>query len=376
MEPDYEVVVIGAGPSGSAAARAAASKGARVLLIEKDTEVGIPEICGGLVSSSGLEMIGSGFESAVRTRVKFGKVFVGDEGFEFGFDQELIVLNRELFDKLMARRAVEAGSDVELGSYAIYSRKNGVNAVYIKGRKLTAKHVINATGVSGYPLKDEVVRATQTVYAVKENYYEGIAVYINKDIMRRLFAWYIPYGDGMAKIGAVGPLDQSLRIIEKAAALVGVRGRPIKVFSSGIVVGGPYTEANDESYAQIGDAGGQAKPTTGGGIVFGALGGIYAGSLAANGQLKRYNSEFYERGPGKDLYRQLRIREVYEALDNRALSKALRLIRDSGISISGDEFDYHSKLMKRVLGDPRLILRLAEILPSALLSYLRSSLFS
>ena len=44
-EERYDVVVVGAGPGGSIAARTAAESGLNVLLIEKNQEIGVPVRC-------------------------------------------------------------------------------------------------------------------------------------------------------------------------------------------------------------------------------------------------------------------------------------------------------------------------------------------
>ena len=51
----YDCIVIGGGPVGAAAARSAASKGARVLLVEKGGVPTYPDRCTGIVSPRLLE---------------------------------------------------------------------------------------------------------------------------------------------------------------------------------------------------------------------------------------------------------------------------------------------------------------------------------
>jgi len=54
----YDVIVAGGSISGLLCAREIASQGNNVLVIEEDYEIGTPEHCGGMVSSSGLEHLG------------------------------------------------------------------------------------------------------------------------------------------------------------------------------------------------------------------------------------------------------------------------------------------------------------------------------
>ncbi|MCK4438829.1 FAD-dependent oxidoreductase, partial [Candidatus Bathyarchaeota archaeon] len=42
----YDVIVVGAGPAGSATAKAAAERGLDVLLVERELEIGVPDKCG------------------------------------------------------------------------------------------------------------------------------------------------------------------------------------------------------------------------------------------------------------------------------------------------------------------------------------------
>ncbi|HYU05835.1 MAG TPA: FAD-dependent oxidoreductase, partial [Thermoplasmata archaeon] len=58
MDRDVDVLVVGAGPTGSTAAKYAALGGADVLLIEKRSEIGTPVRCGEGVAKRWLEEIG------------------------------------------------------------------------------------------------------------------------------------------------------------------------------------------------------------------------------------------------------------------------------------------------------------------------------
>jgi len=55
MKDEFDIIVVGAGPAGSMAARFAAEKGVSVLILEKDRDVGYPVRCGEAISKSGVE---------------------------------------------------------------------------------------------------------------------------------------------------------------------------------------------------------------------------------------------------------------------------------------------------------------------------------
>ena len=55
MKKEYDIIVVGAGPAGSMAARFAAEQGISVLMLEKDRDVGYPVRCGEAVNKKGIE---------------------------------------------------------------------------------------------------------------------------------------------------------------------------------------------------------------------------------------------------------------------------------------------------------------------------------
>ena len=53
---EYDVIVVGAGPAGSIAARYAAGQGVSVLMLEKDRDVGYPVRCAEAINKAGVDM--------------------------------------------------------------------------------------------------------------------------------------------------------------------------------------------------------------------------------------------------------------------------------------------------------------------------------
>jgi digeranylgeranylglycerophospholipid reductase len=75
----YDVIVVGAGPAGSTAAKAAAEQGMKTILIEEHPQVGIPEHCMGLVAapkdSPLMQLIASIGGRVMYTKVKARRIF-------------------------------------------------------------------------------------------------------------------------------------------------------------------------------------------------------------------------------------------------------------------------------------------------------------
>ena len=111
----------------------------------------------------------------------------------------------------------------------------------------------------------------------------------------------------------------------------------------------------------VGDAAGQVKPTSGGGIYYGLLcADIAANSLhlaLKNNDLSARSLANYERGWRKRLGRELRIgywaRKFYQRLGDRQIDWIFGIIKSNGIDkalLKADDlaFDWHSRVVLRL----------------------------
>jgi digeranylgeranylglycerophospholipid reductase len=78
MKDSYDVIVVGAGPAGSTAARYAAKNGCTVLLLEKDREIGIPVRCGEAVGDVGLRRVLEPKESWFANKIETVRLIAPD----------------------------------------------------------------------------------------------------------------------------------------------------------------------------------------------------------------------------------------------------------------------------------------------------------
>jgi len=108
----YDIVVIGAGPSGSLCARNLAAKGYQVLLAEKRPVVGVPVRCG---EATGRRARLSRFmdvnEDYIETDLN-GVILNGPGGVTVRYDKADVglMVDRALFDQDVARQSVRAGA--------------------------------------------------------------------------------------------------------------------------------------------------------------------------------------------------------------------------------------------------------------------------
>jgi len=116
QETECDVLVVGAGPSGCSAARAAASAGARTLLIEKKKEIGVPVQCAEAIGEYLIPYLPYKLPETQLIWKINGMLFWADEvsvertsGIWAGY-----AINRITFDTWLASGAVTAGANLQL----------------------------------------------------------------------------------------------------------------------------------------------------------------------------------------------------------------------------------------------------------------------
>ncbi len=161
---EYDVIVIGAGPAGSAAAKAAAQKGAKTILLEEHSRIGIPSHCTGrLHSTERPDMLAEvlrtmdqrvvirepGEHFRQRVIAPGGRLLQSEES-----SAKHYLVDRALFDQELAKQAVRAGAKVLLGTRVtgLIERDGtvvGVKTVSGALPEVLGKVVIAADGIAG-----------------------------------------------------------------------------------------------------------------------------------------------------------------------------------------------------------------------------------
>jgi flavin-dependent dehydrogenase len=106
----YDVIVVGAGPSGSAAAHAVAQAGLRVLCVEEHATIGYPVQCAGLLSNNAFHECKVTDESVLHC-VCGATIVAGASSFSFDAKKtKAVVVDRGVLDREMAMNAASDGS--------------------------------------------------------------------------------------------------------------------------------------------------------------------------------------------------------------------------------------------------------------------------
>ena len=118
---NYDVIVAGAGPAGSAAARECARLGLSVLCLEEHGTIGYPVQCAGLLSSAAFAECRIPSERSILNSVTGARVISGS-GSELLIDAKTtkaVVVDRGTLDREMAEAAADAGAEFRLKT-AVY----------------------------------------------------------------------------------------------------------------------------------------------------------------------------------------------------------------------------------------------------------------
>ena len=130
-----------------------------------------------------------------------------------------------------------------------------------------------------------------------------------------------------------------------------------KIFAP-IWIKGPIKNFVSENIVIAGDAAGQSKPTTAGGIYSCGLGGLFAGNAIAEylesnerSQLKKYQKNWRDKF-GREFEKQSLARKILERVDNKTIDVVFDSITPEITNeISNkDDFDFHATSIVKLLG--------------------------
>jgi geranylgeranyl reductase family protein len=388
---EYDVIVVGAGPAGAVAAKTAAEQGARVLLLEGRREIGRPIQCTGLLSVRGFEA--SGASRDVILREIRGVYAYGPSGRRLTLEKSephAYVIDRDRFDIDLVQQARSAGVEVRVKAPAV-GYEPGVLHAKTNGRTtaVPTKIVIGADGPrsgvarwAGLPAPSKTiigVQATITPYDTDRD--DFVEVFLSQRIAPHFFAWAVPSTPGCARVGlgtndpkqAKALFDRWLRERFPESEIVG--------YSSGSIPIGPAAHTVADGVLLVGDAAGQAKPTSGGGIYTGITCARIAGEVAAHAALAGDVSEGalaeYEHRWRALFERELRFglltHRIYSQLDDDEIERFFAAIDDPRVvSLLGEhgDIDYPSRAVKALLKRPDLWMKLLHAIPRRLETYL------
>ncbi len=374
---NYDVIVVGAGPSGSMAARYAAKNGARTLLIEEHSMIGSPVSCTGHISVKALKECELPEGNFINKKIRGAFVYAPDNR-SIPIDGKrtmTYVVERKLFDRELARMAAHAGAEV-LVDTVVRSLKKVPGGVVLEAvsegeaMQIEAKVVIGADGVKSRIARDaglgripHVCSGIQVEASYEARDPEFVEVFLGHKFAPRYFAWSVPTSGDCCRIGLNADQDAHVylnKLLTEHEVVSKKARSAVDLIMGGIPVGTLKCTVSD-GVLIVGDAAGQVKPISYGGIYAGAKCAKIAGEVAAKAALEdnvsaRRLSEYERRWRGElglELNFGLKARNIFGNMTDDELNEAIAALDDPDILnmiTNYGDIDHPSSLARQFLG--------------------------
>ncbi len=384
MDNEPDLLVVGGGPAGAITARCAAEKGADTLLIDKKEDPSRSSLCGGLVSVDTWQKLGSP-ESAFLGKINGAIIHTPDDTSYTlsATDPRAIVLDRNRLNQVLLHRAEEKGVRVKSGLNLIDLDGEGVQLKDLKTEKIFPAHPKFSVGADG-PASDvrRLIGGDDPpgrLYAIQadarsDRFHEDLVeVYFGSDVAPGFFAWVIPTAADRARVGLA--TEEGSRLTEFLANLMDKVG-PEDTWNerTGTIPIGVPGGSPREDVLLVGDAAGQVKPTTGGGLYPITFTAEIAGDAVAKGlnglnNPNAYYREEWMRAVGRRLEKEILLHKVLGRLSDEDLNSILELLDEPKVAellIERGDTDHLYSLAKDLLKTPSVLTSLLRALPTRL----------
>ena len=392
----YDCVIVGSGPAGTVTARFAAEAGAKVLIIERRAEVGVPVLCGEGISRKidnwgmieGTRWIAGKMEGA--------RIYSPDKtcvtvSAKFGGDETGYVVYRDIFDQELARHAVKAGAKIMMNTKALGLIKEngkikGVKAKHLDEEiEIEADIVVGADGVDSKvgnwasietTLKpNDLETCCQYTFTNVKNLDYFCEFYLGKEIAPGGYIWIFPKGKNIANVGIgilaslseAGMAKKLLdKFIEKEERLKDAQ--PIRFLAGAVPVALPVETVRD-NLILVGDAARHVDPITGGGLTHCLEVGKIAGEVIGKAvKEKNFSAEFlseyetrWKEAIGKKMKRNYMVKEILLDMDD----KTFNMLADSLKDYDFDEISTIGIVKALVKKHPMLLMKLRPLIKVA-----------
>lgn len=366
----YDLVVVGSGPTGSRLAARVAEAGLRTLLVEEHEQVGLPVHCTGIVSEEMLRRYA--VPDTVRT-VRLNRFDLitptGRRARIPGLQAWLI--NRRKLDQSLASQAVQRGAELLMGTPVEAVKPVGHHLdLVLKDRRVTTRLCALATGAMSTLPQRCGLKSPPAFWQTAQLRAEladlaGVEVYLEQSITPGSFSYAVPVPGETPLLGLItrsGAWPAMHRFLERLGKS-GRLGPMVGKATCRRIPMGPSPRSVRGRLMAVGDAAGQAKTTTGGGIYFGMM----CADLLADTILEaRSGGDFlparlagYDQRWKKRFRTELRAgylaRRIFEHVDDRELEELAGMLEDPeirGILVREADYDCHLPLMNSLLRLP------------------------
>jgi len=417
----HDVVVVGGGPAGCYTASLLGQSGFDVHVLEEHPVIGEPVDCSGVIGAEAFTLLG--LPNSIKLSEISRLTFVSPSALEVHFSPRsplACVVDRAAFDRVIAEKSAASGVTFHLGSRVVdlelrddcvevlveeletsdvghgspnirpssflaskptrlgswEARKpESYSPFTIHSQKLRAKMAVLANGPRykfqrklGMGQPGALLRTAQAEAPIRG--IKNAKVLTGSQVAPGSFAWIVPFQRGDEKFARVGvsagtsALPCLKRLIHNLYD-AGHLSSPDVSIRSWIIPIRPLRRTFSDRVLAVGDAAGQTKPTTGGGLFYGLLSAEAAAHTAiqafkkgdfSTGTLSGYEKE-WRRRLGREIKIGTLFRRLAERLTDQEIDDLFRVIQSDGIlsALTGKaRFDWHKDIIYFILRHPAL----------------------
>jgi digeranylgeranylglycerophospholipid reductase len=379
---DFDVIIVGSGPAGTACGKKLAENGFSVKIYDRRQEIGSPKRCGEGIDEKIQETIGKIPERCIAQKIKGARIYAPDGRYlEATLDYGGFILERKVFDKWLAEEAVKSGAEIQADTFISSLIKDNDYFVGIRGEFLgesfeeKAKMIVCATGAES-PLRKQalgIYSRPNLIDSCLQYEMSGIDfdqdfvhIYMGNEIAPRGYVWLFPKGKERANVGVgVIPGEKPAKFylnkfINEHSEIK--KGSILEVNAGCVPVGGMVENMVANGFLVCGEAAHHVNPIHGGGmkeaIISGRLAAdVISESLKKNDfsskSLSKFNKLWWEERGGK-MRNIEKLREVVEKLSDNDLNDLADALKPEDL-IEFSRGSRLSVLAKALMRKPRLI---------------------
>ncbi len=372
----YSTIIIGAGPIGSYLAEKLTQLGHNVLVLEKKAAAGQDICCTGIISKECHDLLN--LYDRLKARHANSAKFFAPSGRSLRLqrdDEVAYIIDRPALDRLLANRAQTAGAEylfttevttIESGTSClrVNTNRNGQNNVF------ETKTAIIATGYgSDLPRKLGLGKITNFIIGAQTevtiNEVDEVEIYLDQKLAPGGFAWLVPTRDDKGLAGLM-TFHQHKWHLNQLLSKLEIQGKisPSEVTNNyGAIPLRPLPRTYNDRILVVGEAAGQVKPTTGGGIHYGIVCANIAASVLhqalTTDELSATRLSTYQKHWRTELIKELTIgywmQRIWRKLSNKHIEYLFTIADHKGIperihTTKNFSFDRHSKLVIEMAG--------------------------
>ncbi len=281
-----------------------------------------------------------------------------------------LILNRMKLDQFLAKQAIASGAELRTKARVSKFQRDGENAQVTlqNGEKISCRAVVDASGAgsrlpgqAGLETPDWSHLLPGLQYELVDTVAQGdiVELFLGSKRAPGFFAWSIPTGDRSVRVGLASRKGNVKKLLDDLVQEHWPRATIDATKSGSVLVSGPIHRCWAMNFLVAGDAAGQVKQTTGGGIVIGGYCGILAGRAASRFAsssdanraefLREYDVE-WRKTFAADLRRMGLARRIFAGLSDETLER-LFVILNKHVGEIEDfaDMDFQGNIISRLL---------------------------